>query len=101
MAAALVAAAAFFIALAIAGAGDNPRTCPPVKRGRQVHGSIQSHDVGRGLTCREVRHVIVLWVDRRFPARVGPWRFRSSGDCSCQIAERRLPGGRRQRFIFS
>ena len=67
----------------------------------RVVSSIQAHGVGRGLTCRQIRAALVRWIDTKFAARAAGWSFRYRADCGCHVADRRLPDGRGQRFVFS
>jgi hypothetical protein len=95
----LAVVAALLVALALAE--DSPADCPSFKHGHRVVSSIQAHGVGRGLTCREIRAALVRWIDTRFAARAAGWSFSYRADCSCHVADRRLPDGRSQRFAFS
>src|SRR2546421_4807138 len=95
----LVLVAALFVALALAA--DAPAECPSFKHHRRPVTSIQAHGIGRGLTCTQIRAALNEWIDRKFPARAGGWRFAYRADCSCHVANRRLPDGRGQRFVFS
>ena len=95
----LALVAALFVALALAA--DAPGDCPSFKHGRRAVRSIQAHGLGRGLSCAQVRAAIDAWIERTFPARAAGWRFDYRADCSCHVASRRLPDGRRQRFVFS
>jgi hypothetical protein len=91
--------AALFVALALAA--DAPADCPSFKHHRRPVTSIQAHGIGRGLTCAQIRAALDVWIDGKFPARAGGWRFDYRADCSCHVANRRLPDGRRQRFAFN
>jgi hypothetical protein len=95
----LVLVAALFVALALAA--DAPGDCPSFKYERRPVRSIQARELGSGLTCAQVRAAVDAWIDRKFPARAGGWRFDYRADCSCHVANRRLPDGRRQRFVFN
>ena len=95
----LVLVAALFVALALAA--DAPAECPSFKHHRRPVTSIQAHGIGRGLTCAQIRAALNVWIDRKFPARAGGWRFDYRADCSCHVANRRLSDGRGQRFVFS
>jgi len=63
--------------------------------------SIQVRGLGSGLSCAQVRAAVNAWIERKFPARAAGWRFNYRADCSCHVADRRLPDGRRQRFVFN
>jgi hypothetical protein len=93
----LALVAVFFVALA--ASSSQPRDCAPIKRGKHSARNIQSHLEG-GLTCPQIRRVLAVWIHRQFPYRVDGWNMRYSGACSCHIADRRLPNGTRQRFVF-
>jgi hypothetical protein len=95
----LALVAALFVALALAA--DPPGDCPSFKHDRRAVRSIQVQGLGRGLSCAQVRAAVDAWIGRKFPARAGGWRFDYRADCSCHVANRRLPDGRRQRFVFS
>jgi hypothetical protein len=95
----LALVAALFVALALAA--DAPGDCPSFKHGRRAVRSVQAHGLGRGLSCAQVRAAVDAWIERKFPARAAGWSFAYRADCSCHVASRRLPDGRRQRFVFS
>jgi hypothetical protein len=95
----LALVAAVFVALALAA--DAPGDCPSFKHGRRAARSIQAHGLGNGLSCAQVRAALGAWIEQKFPARAAGWRFDYRADCSCHVANRRLPDGRRQRFVFS
>jgi hypothetical protein len=95
----LALVAAVFVALALAA--DAPGDCPSFKQGRRAVRSIQAHGLGNGLSCAQVRAALGAWIELKFPARAAGWRFDYRADCSCHVANRRLPDGRRQRFVFS
>jgi hypothetical protein len=95
----LVLVAALFVALALAA--DAPGDCPAFKHKRRPVSAIQVRGLGHGLSCAEVRVAIDAWIARRFPAHAGGWRFDYRADCACHVANRRLPDGRRQRFVFN
>ena len=95
----LAVVAALFVALALAE--DSPADCPSFNHKHRVVSSIQAHGVGRGLTCRQIRAALVRWIDTKFAARAAGWSFRYRADCGCHVADRRLPGGHGQRFVFS
>jgi hypothetical protein len=95
----LAVVAALFVALALAE--DSPADCASFKHRDRVVRAIQAHGVGRDLTCAQIRAALVRWIDARFSARAAGWSFRYRSDCSCHIADRRLPDGRSQRFVFS
>jgi hypothetical protein len=91
--------AGLFVALALAA--DAPAGCPSLKHHRRPVTSIQAHGIGRGLTCAQIHAALNVWIDGKFPARADGWRFDYRADCSCHVANRRLPDGRRQRFVFN
>ena len=95
----LVVVAALFIALALAA--DAPADCPSVKHHRHVVTAIQAHGLGPGLRCAQIRAALRAWIDRSFPSRAAGWRFAYRADCSCHVANRCLPDGRAQRFVFN
>jgi hypothetical protein len=95
----LAVVAALFVALAVAA--DAPADCPSFKHARHAVRAIQAHGLGHGLSCAQVRAAVDRWIDRKFPARAAGWRFAYRADCSCHVADRRLPDGRHQRFVFS
>ncbi len=95
----LAVVAALFVALALAA--DAPADCPSFKHARRAVRSIQAHGVGRELSCAQIRAAVVAWIEAKYPARAAGWRFAYRADCSCHVADRRLPDGRRQRFVFS
>ena len=95
----LVVVAALFVALALAA--DAPAGCPSFKRHRHAITAIQAHGLGHGLRCAQVRAALRAWIDRSFPSRAAGWRFAYRADCSCHVANRRLPDGRAQRFVFN
>jgi hypothetical protein len=95
----LAVVAALFVALAVAA--DAPTDCPSFRHARHAVGAIQAHGLGHGLSCAQIRAAVDKWIDRRFPARAAGWRFAYRADCSCHVVDRRLPDGRRQRFVFS
>ena len=95
----LVLVAALFVALALAA--DAPGDCPSFKHERRAVRSIQALGLGRGLSCAQVRAAIDAWIERKFPAHAAGWRFDYRADCACHLATRRLPDGRRQRFVFN
>jgi hypothetical protein len=95
----LVLVAGLFVALALAG--DGPGGCPSFKHHRRLVTGIQAHGLGSGFGCQEIRAALDRWVDRRFPHRAAGWRFTYRQDCSCHVADRRLPDGRAQRFVFN
>ena len=94
----LAAVAALFVALAVAA--DAPADCPSFKHAHRTVRAIQAHGLGHGLSCAQVRTAVDRWIDRKFPNRAAGWRFAYRADCSCHVADRRLPDGRRQRFVF-
>ena len=91
--------AALFVALALAE--DSPADCRAFKQRHRAVRSIQAHGLGRDLTCAQIRGAVVRWIDAKFAARAAGWSFRYSSDCSCHVADRRLPDGRSVRFVFS
>ena len=95
----LVLVAALFVALALAA--DAPGDCPSFKHHRRPVGAIQAHGLGHGLSCAQIRAALNAWIDGTFPARAAGWRFDYRADCSCHVANRRLPDGRGQRFVFN
>lgn len=95
----LALVAALFVALALAA--DAPGDCASFKYERRSVRSIQAHGLGRGLSCAQVRAAIEAWIERKFPERAAGWRFDYRTDCTCHVADRRLPDGRRQRFVFN
>jgi hypothetical protein len=95
----LIAVAALFVALALAA--DAPADCPSFKHHRRAVRSIQAHGLGRELSCADIRAALDRWIDAKFAARAGGWRFEYRADCSCHVASRRLPDGRAQRFVFN
>jgi hypothetical protein len=95
----VVLVAALFVALALAD--EAPAACPSFKHDMRIVRSIEAHGVGPALSCAEIHGAIVRWIDARFPATVAGWHFHFSTGCSCHVADRRLPGGERQRFVFS
>ena len=94
----LAVVAVLFVALALAA--DPPADCPSFKHAHRTVRAIQAHGVGHGLSCAEVRAALDGWIARKFPARAAGWRFVYRADCSCHVADRRLPDGGRQRFVF-
>jgi hypothetical protein len=95
----LALVAALFVALALAA--DAPADCPSFKHHRRPVRAIQAQGLGHALSCSQIRAVLDAWIDGRFPARAAGWRFEYRADCSCHVASRRLPDGRRQRFAFN
>ena len=97
--ASLVLVAALFVALALAA--DSPADCPSLKHRRHAISAIQAHGLGHGLRCAQIRAALLGWIDRKFPSRAAGWRFSYRADCGCHVANRRLPDGRAQRFVFN
>ena len=95
----LALVAALFVALALAA--DRPGDCPSVKHHRSQVRSIQAHGLGHGLSCAQIRAALVVWIDGKFPDQAAGWHFAYRADCSCHVANRRLPDGRYQRFVFN
>jgi hypothetical protein len=95
----LIVVAGLFVALALAG--DAPAGCPSFKHHRRLVTGIQAHGLGAGLGCGRIRAALDQWIDRRFPPRAAGWRITCRQDCSCHVANRRLPDGRAQRFVFN
>jgi len=95
----LAVVAALFVALALAA--DAPGDCPSFKHHRRPVRAIQAHGLGHGRSCAQIRAALNAWIDTKFPARAAGWGFEYRADCSCHVANRRLPDGRRQRFVFN
>ena len=93
----LAVVVAFFVA--IVAADDRPATCPPMRVGRHGASNIASRDLGRRLSCAQVRHVLRRWIALQFPERVGSWRLRYSPGCDCHVATRE--GARPAGFTFT
>jgi hypothetical protein len=95
----LALVAVLFVALALAA--DTPTDCPSFKHHRRPVSAIQAHGVGHGLSCAQIRAALDRWIDTKFAARAGGWRFTYRADCNCHVADRRLPDGPLQRFVFN